>query len=204
MDPVNPETDAPSEQPSMTSLLLGMVALAGERLHVVGERQAPAAALVVGLVTDGRDVVTDLGKGAWRAVPVDRMREAVTHARNRGQDALTSSKAGAAQWLQSRAGAPRKWAEEKAIPQVVDDMTPYMTEQFMPKMIDAMMPHIRAQVVPAVIDDLTTDPRVRNMIAEQSHGAVSAAADELRQVTATADDQIESAFRRTFSRHHSS
>lgn len=190
----------------MGSLFLGMVALAGEKLHLVGADQAPAAALMVGLVSDGKDKVVDLGRGAIRSVPVDKVRGAVsgvvTHAKTRGQDAISSSKTDASNWLQATAGAPRKWAETKAIPQVMDDMTPYMTDEFMPKMIDAMMPHIRETVVPAVIDDLTTDPRVRKMIAEQSAGAVSAAADELRHVTASADDQVESAFRRTFSRHN--
>ncbi len=190
---------------SVGSLFLGVAALAGQRLHLMGDQQNPTAALVVGLMSDGKDKVVDLGKGAYRSVPVDKVRnavsDAVTHARARGQDAIASSKADASQWLSSTASAPKKWAETKAIPQVMDDMTPYMTDEFMPKMIDAMMPHIRETVVPAVIDDLTTDPRVRKMIAEQSHGAVSAAADELRQVTASADDQVESAFRRTFTRH---
>jgi hypothetical protein len=188
------------------SLFLGVAALAGERLHLMGDKQAPTAALVVGLVSDGRDKVIDMGRDALRSMPVDKMRSAVndamTHARTRGQGAIASSKADASDWLQSTAGAPRKWAETKAIPQVMDDMTPYMAEEFMPKMIDAMMPHIRETVVPALIDDLTVDPRIRKMITEQSHGAVSAAADELRQVTASADDQVESAFKRTFTRHH--
>jgi hypothetical protein len=199
-DPENPE------RPSPGSVLIGVAALAGERMHLIGERQAPAAALVVGLVSDGRDAamstVTGWARSARDAVPVGRMRAALTHARARGEETIASGKAEASQWLHTTAQAPVKWAEGTAIPQVMDDMTPYMTEQFMPKILDAMMPHIREHVVPAVIDDLTTDPRVRALIAEQSAGVVSAAAGELRQVTSNADDKVEHAFRRTFSRHH--
>jgi hypothetical protein len=204
----DPAVPPPADRPSVGSLLLGVVALAGERMHLIGDKQTPTAALVVGLLSDGRDAVThavsDWARGARDAVPVEKMREAVNHARERGRDALISSKADASQWLQTTAQAPKKWAEETAIPQVMEDMTPYMTEQFMPKIIDAMMPHIRETVVPAVIDDLTTDPRVRTLIAEQSAGVVGAAADELRHVTASADDKVENAFHRTFSRHQTS
>lgn len=207
-DAVGSEPAPPAgSRPSMGTLFLGAVALAGERLHLIGDKQAPTAALVVGLMSDGRDAVSnavgDLARGARRAVPVERMRGAMEHAKERGQGALASSKADTKTWLSSAVQAPKNWAEQKAVPAVMDDMTPYMTQEFMPKMIDAMMPHIRQTVVPALIDDLTVDPRIRTMITEQSHGAVSAAADELRQVTANADDQIESAFRRTFTRHHS-
>jgi hypothetical protein len=204
-DPAAPPTP---ERASAGSVLIGVVALAGERMHIIGDRQAPTAALVVGLMSDGRDAfaqrVTGWARGARDAVPVEKVRGALDHAKSRGRVTLDSSKADASRWLHSTSQAPMKWAEDTAIPKVMDDMTPYMTEQFMPKIIDAMMPHIREQVVPAIIDDLTTDPRIRTLIAEQSAGVVSAAAGELRQVTSSADDKVENAFQRTFSRNHTS
>jgi hypothetical protein len=39
------------------------------------------------------------------------------------------------------------------------------------------------------------------MVAEQSHGAVAAATDDLREAAADADDRVESAFRNAFRRN---
>jgi len=47
-----------------------------------------------------------------------------------------------------------------------------------------------------VIDDLTHDPRLRELILEQSKGAVGDATQHLRATTANADDRVEKAFGR--------
>ena len=58
------------------------------------------------------------------------------------------------------------------------------------------MPEIRASVLPAVVDDLTNDPKVRELVTEQSRGAIEDAAHSVRTATAHADDRVENAFRR--------
>jgi hypothetical protein len=200
------ELNQPTGGVSVGDMLLGAASAAGER--IIGAEQT---ALVVGVVADGRDAMAHafmaMTSSVRRLVPADNVQGAVEHARARGRDAMAAGRDSFAsgreqvgEWLRSAAGVPVKWAEQTAIPKVMDDMTPYIADEMMPKLIDAMMPQIRSTVVPAIIEDLTTDPRVRTMIAEQSHGVVAAAADELRQVTSDADDNLESAFRRTFVR----
>jgi hypothetical protein len=53
-------------------------------------------------------------------------------------------------------------------------------------------------VLPVVIDDLTSDPRVRNLVVEQSRGVLGDAAAQVRTGTAEADDRVEAAVRRIF------
>lgn len=226
-------TAAPGANPSVGRLLLGAASLAGERLRLTGQDRSSTTSLVVGLISDGRDAVTqavsELAAGARESPPasrvrgaidrargaldqargaidqargaLDQARGAIDHARGRGHALLAGSREETDAWLHDTAQRYLAWAGHAIVPPVMDDATPYVTQEFVPRVIEAAMPQIRATVVPAIIEDLTTDPRVRVMIAEQSHGAVGAAADELRKVTSTADDQVESAFRRTFHRH---
>jgi hypothetical protein len=58
------------------------------------------------------------------------------------------------------------------------------------------MPEIRDHVLPVIIDDLAHDPRVRDLVLEQSKGSMGEAAHNVRSATAQADDRIEHAFRR--------
>jgi len=74
-----------------------------------------------------------------------------------GRDTLATGRTQVGEWLRATAEVPVKWAENTAIPKVMDDMTPYIADEMMPKLIDAMMPQIRATVLPAIIEDLTTD-----------------------------------------------
>jgi hypothetical protein len=227
------DTTPPRANPSVGRLLLGAASLAGERLRLTGRDRSSTASLVVGLISDGRDAVSQavsgLATGARESRPatrvrgaldqargaidqargaldqargaLDQARDAIDHARGRGHDLLAGSREETDAWLHDVMQRSLAWAGHAIVPPVMDNATPYVTREFVPKVIEAVMPQIRATVVPAIIEDLTTDPRVRVMIAEQSHGAVAAAADELRKVTSTADDQVESAFRRTFHRH---
>jgi hypothetical protein len=52
-------------------------------------------------------------------------------------------------------------------------------------------------VLPVVIDDLSHDPRIRDLVLEQSRGTAGEAAQQMRATTASADDRVEAAFRRT-------
>ena len=219
--------------PSVGRLLLGAASLAGERLRLGGKDRSSTAALVVGLISDGREAVNqamyelgavarespsstrtrgaigrardaiDQARGALDQArnAIDQARGAIDRARGRGHQVLAGSREETDAWLHDVMQRSLAWAGHAIVPPVMDDAAPYVTQEFVPKVIEAVMPQIRATVVPAIIEDLTTDPRVRVMITEQSHGAVAAAADELRKVTSTADDQVESAFRRTFHRN---
>jgi hypothetical protein len=192
-------------RPRVGRLMLGAATLAGERLRLIGARQTPAIALMVGLVSEGRDAAAKAAErvvdGAREAIPTERIKQLIDDASSRGKEALATSKDETAQWLQSAADGPIKWAEQSLIPRMVDDMTPYIVNTVAPRMIDEVLPQIRTTVVPAIIEDLTTDPRVRAMVTEQSHGAVAAATDDLREAAADADDRVEAAFRSAFRRN---
>jgi hypothetical protein len=80
----------------------------------------------------------------------------------------------------------------------VSGVMPYLTDRIVPKVIDGALPQVRERVMPVIIDDLSTDPKVRAMISEQSQSIVTDATTELRETSAAADDRVESTFRRLF------
>jgi hypothetical protein len=90
------------------------------------------------------------------------------------------------------------WAQAQAVPRIVDGLVPHLIDDVVPKIIDGVLPEIRARVLPVVIEDLATEPRLRELILEQSRTAVGEATEQLRASTASADDRVESAFRRFF------
>src|SRR5215467_10929776 len=192
-------------RPPVSHLVVGAVTLTGERLHIIGERQLPAIALAVGVVAESRQALGRAVESARQAVPREQMRDMLDTASSHGRQAVDASQSETSHWLRSvvgtAVGAPVKWVENKVIPKIIEDMMPYVVNNLMPKMIDEVLPQIRTVVVPVIIDDLTTDPKVRTMITEQSTGVVTAATDELRDATAEADDHVEAAFRNVFRRH---
>ena len=58
------------------------------------------------------------------------------------------------------------------------------------------MPYIRAEVVPVILDDFVDDPRVRDLIREQSLGLLWDALEVLRRGLARADDITEGILRK--------
>ena len=112
--------------------------------------------------------------------------------------ALDTSRSAAAGTLRSTANAPLAWVETAVIPKVIDDLMPYLLANVIPQVIESIMPEIRANVLPTLIDDLANSPQLRDLITEQSRDVVADAAGELRESTATADDRVESGFRRMF------
>jgi hypothetical protein len=192
-------------RPPVSHLVVGAVTLTGERLRLLREKQLPAIALAVGVAAESRLAVGRAVESAKQAVPREQMRDMLDTASSHGRQTVDASQSETSHWLRSvvsnAVGAPVKWVEDKVIPKLIEDLMPYMVNNLMPKMIDEMLPQIRTVVLPVMIDDLTTDPRVRTMITEQSGSMVTAATDELREATAGADDHVEAAFRNVFRRH---
>ena len=62
----------------------------------------------------------------------------------------------------------RPYLERELVPAIVDELTPHIIEQTAPRVIDGVMPYIRAEIIPEVMDDFVEDPRVRDLIREQS------------------------------------
>ncbi len=88
------------------------------------------------------------------------------------------------------------WAQNTGVPQMLDGLLPHLIDEVMPRLIDGALPDIRTRVLPIVIEDLTKDPRVRDLMVEQGRGVVGEAAQQLRATAASADDRVESVFRR--------
>lgn len=59
---------------------------------------------------------------------------------------------------------------------------------------------VRGEALPAVIDDLVADPKVRDLVIEQTQGAMTDVAREVRQRSARADTRLEAGVRRIFMR----
>jgi len=206
-------TSAPTRFASTTSparLALGFAVLVAERVRP-GAPTRDAVATTVGVVGRSADLA---GRAARRvtARPVglarrslrwaaglpgaslvtdplaqarDRLADAGAAARDRGRATLDSSRARAAAFVQST---------------MDEEIMPYVTSTVVPRVIDGALPDIRARVLPVVIEDLTNDPRIRELVVEQSRGVLDEAADQLRSGTATADDRLETAFRRLVGR----
>ncbi|MFL6289061.1 MAG: RDD family protein [Actinomycetes bacterium] len=92
----------------------------------------------------------------------------------------------------------RPYLETELVPAIVDELTPYIIEQTAPRIIDGVMPYIRAQVIPQVMDDFVEDPRVRDLIREQSLGLLWDGLEVLRHGLAKADDIADAIVRRIF------
>ncbi len=90
--------------------------------------------------------------------------------------------------------------QEELAPQLVDALMPKIQEELAPQVVDALMPKIQAEVVPAILDEIVDDPRLRNLIREQSQGLFLDALERLRNVVARVDDGAENFGRRLFGR----
>lgn len=62
------------------------------------------------------------------------------------------------------------------------------------------MAWVRGEVLPTVFDDLVADPKVRDLVVEQTQGALSDVAREMRRRGARADSRLEAGVRRIFTR----
>lgn len=165
----------------LPKLALGAAVLAGERLTGRTSASSPVA-MAIGLAQQGTARVVGAASKVGKArIKLPSLKQILHDAGARG--AITMSR--------SRREA------ESTIRSALDGALP-MVDAFVPKVIDRVLPQIRAKVLPAVVDDLSSDPKVRAMIAEQSQGVLNDATDELREHTAEADDRLESGVRRLF------
>lgn len=108
------------------------------------------------------------------------------------------------------------YLERELVPKVVDALVPHLSTTVAPELIDALMPKIeaevapqlvtslmpmiRAEVVPQILDDIVDDPKVRDLIREQSQGMVLDGLERVRRVLAVADDVVEKIARRILRR----
>jgi uncharacterized RDD family membrane protein YckC len=90
----------------------------------------------------------------------------------------------------------RPYLETELVPAVVDGVTPHIVEKAGPQIVAGLMPYIRSEVVPEILDDFVDDPRVRDLIREQSLGLLWDAVEVLRGGLAKADDLVEHLLRR--------
>lgn len=92
---------------------------------------------------------------------------------------------------------------EAMLPQIIDEVAPAVIQGVLPQIIDevapavieGVMPMIQTEVVPAIMDDIVDDPRVRQLIREQSAGLVLDALERVRRALARADDAVENVVR---------
>ena len=94
----------------------------------------------------------------------------------------------------------RPYLETQLVPAIVDELTPHIVERTAPRVIDGVMPYIRAEVIPNVMDDFVEDPRVRDLIREQSLGLFWDGLEVLRRGFAKADDIADAILRRVLFR----
>jgi len=90
----------------------------------------------------------------------------------------------------------RPYLEAELVPAVVDGVTPHIIEKAGPQIVAGLMPYIQAEVVPEILDEFVDDPRVRDLIREQSLGLLWDALEALRAGLAKADDIVEHILRR--------
>jgi hypothetical protein len=216
-EPEPATTVGPPEGSRPARLVLGMAVLAAEKL---GPRPANDGAFAtgVGLVAQTAAEARQLAQRAMRppkrlarwtnTLPganarrryASRYREAIdrvmSEARKRGGSAMTAGRADASAFVHARVNDGMAWAQNRAVPQIVDGLVPHLVDKVIPRIIDGALPQIREKVMPVIIEDLTNDPQVRELVVEQGRGVVGEAAQQLRTTTATADDRVESAFRR--------
>ena len=90
----------------------------------------------------------------------------------------------------------RPYLENELVPAIVDELTPKIIEETAPRVIEGVMPYVRAQVIPEVMNDFVEDPRVRDLIREQSLGLLWDGLEVLRRGLAKADDLADAILRR--------
>jgi uncharacterized RDD family membrane protein YckC/uncharacterized membrane protein YheB (UPF0754 family) len=90
--------------------------------------------------------------------------------------------------------------EEQIAPQLVDALMPKIRDEVAPELVDALMPKIRTEVVPLILDDIIDDPRVRDLIREQSQGLFLDGLESVRENLADADVLVERIGRRVLRR----
>ncbi len=68
---------------------------------------------------------------------------------------------------------------------------PKIQDEVAPQLVDSLVPKIRTEVVPLILEDIIDDPRVRDLIREQSQGLLLDALESVRENLADADVLVE-------------
>lgn len=222
--PTDLPESAPAATPPPTHpgrMAVGMATLAAERLR---NGASPSAAFVTGvglvqltadraqglarrmarppsrLARQAAGIAARLPGASGRRISITRYRQRlsklVSEARTRGQETVADGRADASAFVQAGISDTIAWAQSQVVPQIVDGLVPHLVDSVVPRLLEGAMPEIRAQVLPIVIDDLTHSPQLRELMLEQGRGVVGEAAMHVRTTTASADDRVESAFRR--------
>ena len=129
-----------------------------------------------------------------------KVRTAVGEADQRGRDSIETRRRGVTGLMDSAVGGMVGWAQVNVMPRLVDGLVPHLISDVVPRLIDGALPEIQARVVPVLIDDLTSDPRVRELILAQSRGVLGQVTEQVRTGATRADDRLEVAARRMFGR----
>jgi hypothetical protein len=212
------EDEAPGTHPAR--LALGVVLLAADRVRV----GTPSETLEVG-VGLAQQTVVEVRQLARRAFGPPRRAAARTldwaskqtgvsannglfgrtrarvgqlmlDARRVGRDTINAGRQDAEAFVRASVADGMAWAEATAVPRIVDSLVPHLVDSVVPRLLDGVMPELRSTVLPAMVDDLTNDPKVRELVMEQSRDLIGEAAQNVRSATASADSRVEMAFRR--------
>jgi hypothetical protein len=176
---------------------VGLLQLTADRAQGFARRMAQPPSR---FALQAADLASRLPGANRRKTAVNRYRERlaklVVEARTRGAATVADGRADATAFVQASVNDTIAWAQAKVVPQIVDGLVPHLVDSVVPRILEGAMPEIRAQVLPVVIDDLTHSDQLRELMLEQGRGVMGEAAQHVRSTTASADDRVESAFRR--------
>lgn len=183
------------------NLAVGMIVVGGSRSREVAARVVGPPVRLTGWCAaqagklPGANLVREpLSRGRRQ------LNDALGRVRSRGALVVTTSRDQAQRYLQANLDTALAWVEADIAPKMIDGLVPYLQAKVLPPLIAGSVPQIRADVVPVIIGDLTVDPRVRDLIVDQSRGVLTGATQEVRTTTEIADDRLESAVQRIFGR----
>jgi hypothetical protein len=134
----------------------------------------------VGLFARSRERFSDLMLVAWAT----------------GRATVAAGRADADAFVRISVAEGTAWAGTQALPRIVDSLVPHLVKSVVPRLIEGALPEIRARVMPAVVDDLTNDPKVRDLVTDQSRAAVEDAVKHVHADVAQADSKVVKALRR--------
>jgi hypothetical protein len=126
----------------------------------------------------------------------ERFSDLVLDARATGRATVAAGREDADTFVRVNVAEGMAWAGNRALPRIVDSLVPHLVKSVVPRLIEGAMPEIRARVMPAVVDDLTNDPKVRDLVTEQSRAAVEDAVKHVHTDVAQADNKVMKALRR--------
>ena len=126
----------------------------------------------------------------------ERFNELMLDARAKGRATVAAGREDADTFVRASVADGMAWVGTQAVPRIVDSLVPHLVDSVVPRLIEGALPEIRARVMPAVVDDLTNDPKVRDLVTEQSRAAVEDAVKRVRTDLAEADSKVMKVFHR--------